>query len=255
MVIKYKKIQFINSVDRISGTDSNFSYKIELPKDKIYDRVVILNASMPKSYYLIPKNSFLTLRELTTDVNITVPPGNYNRKSFATVITNLLNSNSPNGWIYTIAYPDAFTNADLGKYIYSVSGNGVNQPSLIFNTQLYKQFGFNKGSTNVFVSNQLTSVNVLKFQSEDVILIHSDLVDNGGDDILHEIYSNGSPNLSNIVHECFAPENNSRILSTSNSGVYRFTITDEDNNIIDFNGLNITFTVLFYKKDTINDLY
>lgn len=254
MVIKYKKIQFINSTDRIQGTDSDFTIRIDLPRDRPYDRVVILNASFPKSYYLIPKNSFFTLRELATNVNITVPEGNYNRKSFQTVITNLLNTNSPNNWTYAITYPDAFTSADLGKFNYSVSGNGGNQPSLIFNNRLYRQFGFDMNSTNTFVGNALTSKNILKFQSEDVILINSDICDNGGDTILHEVYSSGSPNLSNIIHECLAPENNSRVLTTSNSSVYRFFITDENGQLIDFNGLNITFTILFYKKDTINDL-
>jgi hypothetical protein len=254
MVIKYKKIQFINSTDRIQGTDSDFSIRIDLPKDKTFDRVVVLNSSFPKSYYLIPKGSFFTLKELAVYTNINVPEGNYNRKSFQTVITNLLNSNSPNNWTYSITYPDAFTGADIGKFIYTVSGNGSNQPSLIFNTRLYRQFGFNPNSVNDFVGNTITSANVLKFQSEDVLLINSDICDNGGDTILHEIYSSGSPNLSNIIHECQDPEQNSRVLTTSNSSVYRFFITDENGQLIDFNGLNITMTLMFYKKDTINNL-
>lgn len=253
-VISHKFIQFVNSTNRISGTDSDFTIRIDLPPDKKYDSVVVLNASFPKSYYLVPKDSFFTLRELTTNINITVPEGNYNRKSFSTVVTNLLNTNSPNGWTYSITYPDAFTSADIGKYIFTVTGNGANQPSFIFNNRLYRQFGFDINSTNQFVGSTITSKNVLKFQSEDVILINSDLVKNGDNTILHEVYSSGAPNLSNIVHECQDVEHNSRELTTSNSNVYRFFITDENGTILSFNGLNITFTVCFFKQNSYSQL-
>lgn len=253
-LITHKKVVFINSSDRISGDDNDFFIRIDLPPDKKFDSVVVLNASFPKSYYLIPKNSYFTLRELSTDINIYVSEGNYNRKSFSTVITNLLNSNSPNGWTYNITYPDAFTSADIGKYIFTVTGNVGNQPSFIFNNRLYRQFGFDANSNNQFVGNTLTSKNVLKFQSEDVILINSDLVNNGDNTILHEVYSSGAPNLSNIVHECQDVEHNSRELTTSNSNVYRFYITDENGDKIDFNGLNITFTVCFFKKNNYSEL-
>ena len=255
MVLKHKFIQFINSNERLSGTHSNFKYKIDLPKDKgDFDRVCILNASLPKSYYLIPKDSYFTLEEGISSVNIYIQEGNYSRRSFQTVLQNLLNNSSPNNFIYAVSYPDSFIQSDTGKYTYTVSNNGGIQPKFIFNTHIFKQMGFNRNSTVQFFNNTLTSTNILKFQSEDIILIHSDLCSNGDNDILHEIYSGSSPTLGSIVDEVIAVEQNSRVLTSSNSGIYNFIITNEDNEEIEFNGLNIVFTVLFYKKDPIFDL-
>ena len=51
-IITNKSIFYIDSHSRVSGTHSNFSYNIDL-KGNEYDYCVVLQASIPKSYWLI----------------------------------------------------------------------------------------------------------------------------------------------------------------------------------------------------------
>ena len=58
------KIYYINSQFRLSGTNGSFSYKISIPSGANFDRVCVLEANIPISYYMVPEgyNKFF-LRE------------------------------------------------------------------------------------------------------------------------------------------------------------------------------------------------
>ena len=91
----------MNSRDRISGTDKNFD-NIKFPEHE-FDRVVVLNALIPKSYYLIqngPFENIFELKEDATTVTVTVPVGSYLLSTFKNIIGALLTTASPNGLIY-----------------------------------------------------------------------------------------------------------------------------------------------------------
>ena len=60
-------------------------------------------------------NSF-TLQEGTSTAIITLTPGNYNRKTFASAVQSLLRTTSPNGWSYTITYPTEAPPVAPGTY-------------------------------------------------------------------------------------------------------------------------------------------
>ena len=51
-----ERIYYINSRNRISGTNSNFTYKIDINNIEP-DRIAVLQANIPKSYYLIQDNA------------------------------------------------------------------------------------------------------------------------------------------------------------------------------------------------------
>ena len=176
---------YVDSRNRISGTDSNFTFAIPLKKDETFTHVCILDAVIPKSYYLIRagKNTF-TLVENGTLITVTIPTGNYSRRSFQATLQTLLTAASLNGWTYTITYPTATSAADTGKYIYTVTNNSGSQPSFIFTTNVFEQLGFNLNSTHTFSNNTITSANVIKMQQEDALFIHSDIASNGKDSIL-----------------------------------------------------------------------
>lgn len=261
-LISDSSVFIINSADRISGTDSNFQYKIEMPKNSGYDRVCLLQALIPKSYYLVsaPFNTFI-LSENGVQTTVTVPPGNYNVRSWITLMGALLTSSSSQTYVYTITFPNSLTEVDTGKFTYSVTGNSGVQPLIIFpsTSELNEQFGFNRESTNTFVGDSLTSENVVKFQVEDVLLIHSDISYNNDqssyNDVLQEIYASSTPMYSNIVYQNNgAVEAYSKTLLSAQNNTYRFTITDEENRAINLNGLNSVYTVVAYNKDKINQL-
>ena len=98
---------YVNSRERIAGTDENFTYAINFPQDHDFDTVVCLNALIPKSYYLIQDGTFENIFQLqeNTVVTVTVPIGSYLLSAFRTTIGALLTAASPNGLTYTLTYP------------------------------------------------------------------------------------------------------------------------------------------------------
>lgn len=255
MFVTNQHYVYINSRDRIAGTDENFTYNIQFPAGLDFTHVVCLNALIPKSYYLIqdgPLENIFQLKEDNTIVTISVPIGSYLLSAFRTTIETLLTNASPNGLTYTISYPP-LSGADTGKWTYT-QNNGSIVSSLIFNEHFFEPFGFLSNSINVFNGTSLTSTCVIKLQSEDRLLIHSNIVNNPTrDDVLVSINSSTSINYSSIVWECPSPEFYSHLLSSQNNNSYNFSLTDENGELLQLNGLNMNITLLLYRMDPIYD--
>lgn len=245
---------YVNSRDRISGTDENFEYNVGLPSGLPFTHVVCLNALIPKSYYLIqegPLENIFQLQEDDDIITISVPFGSYLLSAFKKTIADLLTANSPNSLTYTVTYP-SLAGPDTGKWTYT-QNNGEIVSKLIFNEHLFEPLGFKGSSTNVFNGTTLISSCVIKLQSEDRLLIHSNIAKNPtNDDVLVSINSTTSINYSSIAYECPAPEFYSHELSSNEDSVYRFTLTDEDGELIQLNGLNLNLTLLLYKRADIS---
>jgi hypothetical protein len=248
-------IYYINSENRISGTTDNFLYDIQIPEVENYDRVTVVQANIPISYYIIQAgfNTF-RLQEGATIVTVTIPEGNYSANSFIVVVLPLINLASPNGWTYTMSIPNGFTSTSTRKFTFTVTLNS-SQPSFLFTTNVYEVFGFSRNSTNTFISNTLISSNIVKFIPEDSLFIHSDIVDNGDNSVLQEIFSDNNAPFSNIVYLCPDIECYSRKLRTDKSNTYSFSLTDENGRSINLNGLNMVFTIVLYKKDNFTTIF
>jgi len=251
-LITNKRLFYVDSHNRSSGTHSSFSYVIEYPTEE-YDHAVVLQVSIPKSYYLIQsgKNTF-TLDEIGSQATISIPIGNYSRSSFAFQLQYLLNTYSPHGWVYQISIPNNQQTGDTGLYTWSVSGNSGNQPSFIITNYVYEQLGLEPNTTYTFVGNTLTSVNVVKFQLEDSLFLHSDMANNGIDDVLQEMLGVQNTDYSNIIFTCPSVEAYAKPITSKNNNVYNFSLTDEDGVEIDLNGQNIVFTLMLFKKENVN---
>ena len=84
--------------------------------------------------------------------------------------------------------------------------------------------------------------------------MHSNIAMNPGiDDVLVSINSTTSINYSSINYECPAPEFYSHLLSSKNNNTYSFSLSDENGELIQLNGLNLNITLLLFKKDPIFD--
>ena len=252
-------IYYINSIARTSGTPGNFTFEVQIPNAENYDRVTLLQANIPVSYYLVPQsyNTFQLVENngvSTTTTTITVFPGNYTANSFISVVAPLINTASPNGWIYSITIPNLFSFTNTGKFTFTVTNNLGHQPSFVLNN-MWEMFGFEQNSTNTFVSNILTSKNVIKMIPEDSIMIHSDICDNGENSILQEVFGNNSVAFSNILYQCPDVLSYSRRLRTNQSSSYTFSLTDEHNRPVDLNGVNIIFTIVLFKKDNFTTVF
>lgn len=253
-----KHFVYVNSLNRLSGTVSDFTYNINLPVNRNFTKVVVLDALIPKSYYLIDStdNTFTLVEGLDT-ATVTIPIGNYTFFSFQEVVSTQLTSASPHGWTYTVSYPNTNDSADTGKWIITVTGN-TSQPIIEFreHSSLNEQFGFDVGSTNTFVSNTLTSANVIKLQIEDSIFINSNLISGSPNQlsVLQHINVVGSPTFSTVTYQCTAPDHFAKEIRGQVSSTASFSLTDQHNKPIDLNGLPFSCTLVFYEENKYMDV-
>jgi hypothetical protein len=252
-LISDKQIFYIDSNDRTSGTNGNFTYELNILGK--FDYAVILQASIPKSYYLIQngRNTF-TIDENGSQATVTIPIGNYGRSSFRAQLQTSLNSASPNSYSYTVSIPNSSITADTGKYTFNVSNNGGVQPQFIIGHYMYEQLGLNANTTYSFVADELVSVNVVKFQLEDTVYINSDLIANKEDNVLQEVFALDSQDYGNILWVCPDLEAFSKPITNPNNSIYTFWVTDEDGVSLDLNGQNVVFTLMLYKKESVYSL-
>lgn len=252
-----KQIFYVNSNDRVSGTHSDFTYTFNIDKNIEFDRVSVLSASIPKSFYLIQDGqNTLTLNENGVNILLTMPTGNYTRSSLATVFKNLLNESSILAYNYNITYSNISTSYDKGGYIFTASNVTGNQPEFIFGEHLAEQFGFLKNTTYSFVGSYLRSPYVCNLANETTLYIHSDICQNKeGNNVLQEIYSSGDATFSYVNFINPIPMEYSRDFAGANtSNSFRFFLTNENGEIVDTNGINMNFTIMIYKKNNISDL-
>ena len=255
MDFKHKKIYYIDSNNRISGTAENMQYKIDM-KNLDPDHCVVLSANIPKTYYILQDgyNKFSILENGVTTI-ITMTPGNYSRKTLKNELQTILNASSSQGWSYSISYA-SISQVDDGKYSFSVSGNGVLQPSFIFTnveSHIHEMMGFDKSSTNAFVSNSLKSVNVIKIIGEDTLYIKTDFCSGHAINTLQEIYSHNEPDYNNIRYMNSSPLFHAKEINNQGSSVFHFQITNENNTIMNLNGCNWTMTLCVFFKETVFD--
>jgi hypothetical protein len=247
---KNKRFFFINSFNRLSGTSNAFSIEIQVPSNEEYDSVCVTQVSIPVSYYLIDAgyNTF-QLKENNSTVTITIPPGNYNINSFCTILALILNSASPNGLTYTMTFPQSFTQNNSGLITYTNSNASITV-SFIFNPNNYvnEQMGFASGSTVIFSSGQLISSNVVNFQNENTLFLHSDIVSNGADDILQEVYGTNTQALQYVTYLCPEIKSYSKQLKAPKNQIANFYLTDENNKAVNLNGQDMQITLLMYKR-------
>lgn len=255
----HKTIFHINSSNRLSGTHSNFSYALKNLKNSSdaqpYTHVVVLQCSIPKSYYLVQSNlnSFI-LNENGTEYTIEMNVGNYSRTGFMITLQTALNN--AGAWTYVVTADDSNTGAETGKLNFSVSGNGGIQPSFIFTTKLYEALGFERNSIVSFSSDTLRSTNVINLQKESTLFIHSDIcASDAGDNILQSVFASNTTDYGNIVftNECTIL-NSKKIITTKLSESYNFYLTDENNIPIDLNGRNWQMVLCLFQMDNTYNL-
>ncbi len=249
-----KRVYYVNSINRTSGTTENFSYLLQIPQSEEFNRVVVLNVSIPTTFYLIQDgfNTFI-MREDGVDRTITIPVGNYSAKVFANVLVPLLNATAPLGWVYSMTIPNSNTAASTGKITYSVTGNST-QPSIVTSDNVNEQLGFSSNAVSTFEDNKLVSTTIVNFSGESTLYIHSNIANDGATDVLQEIFTTNSDSLSYIAWQCLTPEMYSKPLQTNQANVFQFSLTNEKREILNLNGVNMQITLCLFKEDDTNDL-
>lgn len=242
---QYKRVIQVDSHAKIAGTSADFTYSMALdgvPQGTSANdlAIVMTGCSIPKSFYNCRsgRNTF-TVTELGVDRTITIPAGNYKAANFRTTVIALLNTPSPNGYVYAATF-STITN----KFSFTVSAGTptFTMPSAV-GSGLHDLFGLEQRSTTAV---PFTSPNSVRFSSQTTVQVRSNLV-SGADNILQAVYAPEFEPFSTIVYVTTDLDARAKPLATLNCGAARFYITDEDAQPLDLNGLAMTLTVMIYR--------
>lgn len=250
MTIKSKYIVYVNSDERLSGSHTNFHYKISLPPGIKYTHCALTSFVCPGSFYSVSeRNNSITLEENSVQRVVSVEVGNYDIKSFRAVLQNALNTGQHAGYSYTITYNSSSTSVDNGLYTYTCSTSGNPQPKFVITGGLFQQMGFEKDTVYTFSNDSLTSVNVVNFRTKTRIQLHcSDMVGSYNDNILAQIINlDGDFRYIETVNDSI--EETAKLFTRTQSAVYNFQLRDRDGEILDTKGLPVEFTVMFFEQD------
>ena len=239
----------VDSSERISGTSNNFTINISTPIDNDFNRILVISAIIPKSFYLIRDgyNTF-TLKEGVNLWTITIPIGNYTLSEFLIQIQALLDDHTFIQFTYVMTFSKR-----LGKFIFTCSGNSGVQPSFIFTTNVFETLGFDKNSTNVFVADTITSENIINLNPNEIIYICSDLVNNSQNQILEVIPMCNIPDYSYQYYQNTSTHTIKELTNNRNQ-TFTFQIKDSFHRLLDLNGKNIVFTICCHKENNTDEL-
>jgi hypothetical protein len=252
-------IAYVDSHTRLNGSHTHFTHEINLPARNTFDSVCILQASIPKSFYLIARdyNTFQLSEPTGVPVTVSIPIGNYSRKALAQTLSTVLTEASPSQlYNYTVTFPSGSSGADTGKYTFTITRIDLAplDPNLAFSISFFDAYqpcealGFERNSENDFEAGVLESTNVCRLQAKSTIFIKSNCVDNGGTAVLQAIFG-ADPDFSVInfqVGNAGGISANRKELLVTNSNSFIFVITDEDGVQIDTNGLSVNFSMLLW---------
>ena len=239
----------VNSADRLSGSVSNFTINLNLPTiASTFDKICCISCSIPKSWYDIPESiTGFTLTEDTVTVNCNIPAGFYSSSTLRSAVETVLNQNSPFSNTYTVTY-SSVTN----RFTFVCSDTTT--PLMLgfpLNNSLYSQLGFNNDYLESFTDGVLTSSNSISIPHINRLFIKSDCCGTVLDNLLQELYvTSVYPSRSFIYWENTGMiDVYSKPFSISNNNVYNFIITDSRGQEIDFQGQELNFSLIFFKKN------
>lgn len=248
----------ITSKNRLEGSTNNFIIKLNIPVDiiNIITNVSITDISIPKSFYQI-ENGFNTFSLYENDELITIilPAGNYTKNQLFTYLNGHMTDQSINGITYTITDEQSFY--DTGKIKITTDKPLIIKKLLFSKNDIYQFLGFNTDIEYIFTT-EIISPNIINLNSEDVLLLHSNICSNnnndllGGSDVLCSIYTSGQKNYSYITKSFDLIYN---MKPFTNNNYFKFYLTNENNNIIDLGGIDLNFVLNLFTYTPNNKIY
>lgn len=198
-------------------------------KNILYNEVSLIHAQIPRSYYTINANNNLLV--LSTG-SYTLTNGNYNATTFKQMLLGLLGS------AFTMSF-----STSTGKYTLTKTGGYTILPT----TTCYKILGLAKNVTYVsggsltfpYLANFL-GINRIKIKSSVFKTDNLDSNQNGHCELLATIPVDESQ-FALITYENLIGFKNTLVNDTVN--YIDITLTDENDDIIDFNGIDIYLTL------------
>jgi hypothetical protein len=245
----------LNSKNRTSGTNDNFSINIDLPADlsRYINKVSVSQICIPKSWYFLQTgNNNLHLYEEVIGsgnkqlINITIPEGNYSKLQLYNKLGSLMTLNSLNGVTYT--FTDEHNDYDTGKLKINATNNAIKTYLYFFDNDVYECMGFNKNVEYEFISS-IVSVNIINLNRENNIYLKSNIVNNRNNDmitgssVLCCVYSAGNKDFSYIIQQYNIIDNMKDFINNTSMNFY---LTNEDNKAIFLNGVDMSIQINFF---------
>lgn len=245
----------LNSKNRSSGTNDNFSINIDLPADiaRFINKVSVTQICIPKSWYFIQSgsNNLHLYEEVIGSgnkqlINITIPEGNYSKLQLYNKLGSLMTLNSLNNVIYT--FSDEHNDFDTGKLKINATNNAIKTYLYFFDNDIYECMGFNKNVEYEFINN-IVSVNIINLNRENNIYLKSNIVNNRNNDmntgsgVLCCVYSAANKDFSYIIQQYNMIDNMKDFVNNSSMNFY---LTNEDNKSILLNGVDMSIQINFF---------
>jgi hypothetical protein len=262
----YKTPTFIiDSRLRLDGSPSstNFDIIVSVPPTNEYDTVSLISAHIPKTFYTVGINNEFRVLENGTKIDLTLPSGNYNNKSFAKVLKKILDKNSVNNFKYFITFPDLLTETQTEKFTFTILNNpGLLDVSFVFFDDIksaHHLFGFEDNTDNPFSGNSLVSSNAIMMQLTKYIQIKSNICNNYGsqdpdNEVLIRINCHNVRDGASIDYHPVALNTSAKLLTNNKSNRFTFSLFDDHNRLINLNGLNWSCRIILYKKSQVNEI-
>ena len=237
---------YVNSLERSSGSTNDFyinlSAQIRTPND--YNNIVLLSASIPKSYYLINSlNNVFQIQENTGTRNITIPIGNYSFSQMTTTL-NYLATVSGLSYVY-----NCVASAQTGKFTFTQSTGALPSSFIFGSNSPYHILGFNTATyafTGIFGAYTLSSINCVNFQLTNNIQVMCDVVDKS---LLAVIIPDES-DFATILYQEQNAAFSSKNFIANNTHSFHFWLLDGQSGLpLNLNGIDVQFTFVCYKRN------
>ena len=275
---KNKIILHINSNQRVIPDDdillpgskpneSDFYINLDIPRDREYDSIVLLDAAIPKSYYMVisPGHNFIYLSEAAPRQKVYIDQGNYNITSFMSAVGSALTAQSVvngNNYTYVLTYPDVSTYADTGHITITTDAPpgttalgflneyGMSVQMGFFTTnydgESITSYGFGDGGI-------LTSNQVVNLQPAKSIYICCDAVSNGINNVLQAVQNQAVGTMNVATYQCTVLEAWTQSYVGNKDNLFHFQLVDEFLEPINLNGQEWSANLLLYKRQTLFD--
>jgi hypothetical protein len=241
----------VSSNTKVSGTNSQFSHKIEMPQTNIFDRVCVLNCRCAHSYYQVNENKNSFYVDIGGgEVTVTVPIGNYTKQGIANKLEECLQDTMNVN--FSVTYPLDSDETQTGKLRFFLRG------SLSFSfrfdstsNDLLGIMGFETTTYNSS-SNELFSEIPISTHAPLTLLLGSDIVygQQDGNRVLQEIDLGEEDQFNDITFVQNDVLGNSRRLAHTGHRFFNFWLEDgETRELINLRGRSIIFTLLIFRAN------
>lgn len=223
----------VDSSDRLSGDDSNFS--VEIPGAEDYKYVSLHGFTCSKSWYSLdtPYDTFTV-----NGVALVVTSQNYSLTTLAVELKTRLDALGVGVWTVT-------ANRNTGRYTFSTTFGGA--VTFVFPADRVFSRTLGMDLVETFVGT-ITSRYVVDLQRTTALYITTNMVTGlAQNSILHCVHGANYVGMTNISY--YNPACSETRLQKNNQGTAEFSILDDNLNSINLHGNQVIISLVFYRDD------